>query len=267
MALVGLFPLAGFWSKDEILGDAWEDRQWVFWLALSGVFLTALYVGRMLFMTFAGEYRGGEPVEHAGAGPAGDGEEHGPTAHHGPSEPHESPPLMLIPLVVLAVMAVVAGFANIDHDMETLLAGWLPHETEELVTESDFSLWIAAVSTAAGLAGLGVAWAIYGARLISSERIRSAIRPVPEVLENKYYLDYLYEEIVVKEGLLRSIAFVVDLWDRYVVDGVVNGVGRAARWTSDQARQTQAGQAQLYGAAMLIGVVGAIAGILVVNPP
>jgi NADH-quinone oxidoreductase subunit L len=267
MALVGLPPLAGFWSKDEILGDAWEDRQWVFWLALTGVFLTALYVGRMLFMTFFGEYRGGEPVEHGGASQAADGEEHAPTAHHGPSEPHESPPLMLIPLVALAVMAVLAGFVNTDHGMETMLTGWLPEETEHLVTESKFELWIAVVSTVAGLAGLFVAWAIYSARLVSSERIRSALRPIPQVLENKYYLDYLYEEIFVKEGLLRSIAFLVDLWDRYVIDGIVNGIARAARWTSDQARQTQAGQAQLYGAAMFIGVVGAIAGILVVNPP
>ncbi|HWC29028.1 MAG TPA: proton-conducting transporter membrane subunit, partial [Dehalococcoidia bacterium] len=263
MALVGLFPLAGFWSKDEILGDAWEDRPWVFWLALSGVFLTALYVGRMLFMTFGGEYRGGEPGEHG----AGDVQRHAAPARHGPSDPHESPPLMTVPLAVLAVMAVFAGFVNIDHGMETMLTGWLPHETEELITESDFSWWIAIVSTAAGLAGLGVAWAIYSARMFSSESIRAAIRPFPQLLENKYYLDYLYEEIFVKEGLIRSIAFIVDLWDRYVVDGIVNGVGRAARWTSDQARQTQAGQAQLYGAAMFIGVVGAIAGILVVNPP
>jgi NADH-quinone oxidoreductase subunit L len=263
MALVGLFPLAGFWSKDEILGDAWEDRPWVFWLALSGVFLTALYVGRMLFMTFGGEYRGGEPGEHG----AGDVQQHAAPARHGPSDPHESPPLMTVPLAVLAVMAVFAGFVNIDHGMESMLTGWLPHETEELITESDFSWWIAIVSTAAGLAGLGVAWAIYSARMFSSESIRAAIRPFPQLLENKYYLDYLYEEIFVKEGLIRSIAFIVDLWDRYVVDGIVNGVGRAARWTSDQARQTQAGQAQLYGAAMFIGVVGAIAGILVVNPP
>ena len=56
MALVGIFPLSGFWSKDEILADAWEDRPWVFGVALVGVFLTAMYVGRMLFLTFAGEY-------------------------------------------------------------------------------------------------------------------------------------------------------------------------------------------------------------------
>jgi NADH-quinone oxidoreductase subunit L len=136
-----------------------------------------------------------------------------------------------------------------------------------LVTESDFSLWIAVVSTLVGLAGLGVAWAIYSARLLSSESIRSALGPVPKLLDNKYYLDYLYEEILVKEVLLRSIAFITDLWDRHVVDGVVNGVARAARFASNQARQTQAGQAQLYGAVMFIGVVGAIAGILVVNPP
>jgi len=261
MALVGLFPLAGFWSKDEILADAWQDRQWVFWIALAGVFMTALYVGRMLIMTFGGEYKGGDVPEH---GPGAN--EHAPTTHNSPSEPHESPPLMLVPLVILAVMAAIAGFANVNDDMHTLVAGWLPRETEELITESQFKLWIAAASSAAGLAGLFVAWVVYGARLVSSESIRRAIQPIPRFIENKYYLDYLYEEILLKEGLLRSVAFVVDLWDRYVIDGLVNGVAASARWTSDQVRLSQAGQVQLYGAAMVIGVIGAIAGILVVNP-
>src|SRR6266498_230177 len=114
MALVGVFPLAGFWSKDEILSDAWDDRPWVFVVALIGVFLTAVYVGRMLFLTFGGEYKGGEEPEHGDAG--------------GHSEPHESPALMLAPLVVLAVMAAVAGFVNIDDGLETLIEDWLPKE-------------------------------------------------------------------------------------------------------------------------------------------
>ena len=267
-ALVGLFPFAGFWSKDEILADAWADRQWVFWIALAGVFLTATYVGRMLILTFAGEYKGGEPVSHGGSHEATDEpeEEQAPTAHQAPGTPHESPPLMLLPLVVLAVLAAVAGFANIGDDFTTLLSGWLPKETEELATEGDFKMWIALASTGAGIAGLLTAWLIYQVQVIKSEKIAAFLQPLPEILENKYYLDALYENVIVKSGLLGGIALLVSLWDKYVVDGAVNGTGRLTRWTSEQMRGLQAGQAQLYATFVVLGVVGAIAGILVVNP-
>jgi hypothetical protein len=187
MALVGLFPLAGFWSKDEILADAWADRQWVFWIALTGVFLTALYVGRMLILTFAGEYRGGEPSAH-GAAPADE--------HHGPKTPHESPALILIPLVILAVLAAIAGFANINDDFTTLIDGWLPRETEELATHGDFKMWIALASTGAGLGGLLTAWLVYQVQVLKSEKIAAFLQPLPEILENKYYLDALYENAI-----------------------------------------------------------------------
>jgi len=252
MALVGLPPLAGFWSKDEILSDAWDDRPWVFVVALIGVFLTAVYVGRMLFLMFGGEYKGGEESEH--------GE---PGVH---SELHESPTLMLVPLVVLAVMAAVAGLVNIDDGLKTLIEGWLPRESEELVTHGGFQWWIALSSTAAGLAGLGVAWLVYGARVVESDRVRHIAEPLPEILENKYYLDWLYEEFFVRGLVLGGAAWLLSLWDRYVIDGAVNGVGTVARWSADQARLVQAGQAQLYASVMLIGVVGAIAGILIIDP-
>ncbi|TMB68338.1 MAG: hypothetical protein E6J43_06430 [Chloroflexi bacterium] len=247
-----MFPLAGFWSKDEILSDAWDDRPWVFVVALIGVFLTAVYVGRMLFLTFGGEYKGGEEPEHGEAG--------------GHAQPHESPSLMLVPLVALAVMAGVAGFVNLDSGLETLIEGWLPKESEELVTHGGFQWWIALSSTAAGLAGLGVAWLVYGARAVQSDRVRHIAEPLPEILENKYYLDWLYEELFVRALVLGGAAWLLSLWDRYVIDGVVNGVGTAARWGADQARLVQAGQAQLYASAMLIGVLGAIAGILIIDP-
>ncbi len=270
LALVGLFPFAGFWSKDEILADAWADRQWVFWVALASVFLTAVYVGRMLFLTFGGEYQGGEAGDHAPPGGEENerlSEEGVPSLHQTPRPPHESPAVMLLPLVVLAVLAATAGFVNINDDLTTMLTGWLPSQTHELITESDFKLWIAVASIAAGLGGLFVSWLIYGLRIVRPEQVRSFFEPVPEILENKYYLDALYEEVILKRGILGGAAFALSLWDGYVVDGVVNGIGRLARWTSAEVRLAQAGQAQLYATAVFIGVVGAIAGILVVNPP
>ncbi len=262
LALVGIFPFAGFWSKDEILADAWADRPWVFWVALAGVFLTALYVGRMLFLTFGGEYKGGEASEHPSAG----GQAGQPHAQTG-DRPVESPWIMLVPLVVLAGLAAGAGFVNVSDGLSHLLGGWLPAETVELETESGFKLWIAAASVAAGAAGLFAAWLVYSARAIRAQVVRPAIEPLPEILENKYYLDALYEDFIVKRVILGGVAFSLDLWDRYVVDGLVNGVGIAARWGADRLRLAQAGQAQLYGAAIFIGVVGAIAGILIANPP
>jgi NADH-quinone oxidoreductase subunit L len=253
MALVGIFPLSGFWSKDEILADAWEDRPWVFVVALTGVFLTALYVGRMLFLTFGGEYKGGEEPEHG--------------EHAAYTKPHESPPLMLIPLVILAVLAAVAGFANINDGFGELVEGWLPTETEELVTHGGFKWWIALTSGAVGLAGLGVAWLVYGLGVVRPERVRYIAEPLPEILENKYYLDALYEDVLVKRVLLGGTAWALSLWDKYVIDGIVNGVAKGAIWGAERVRLAQAGQAQLYASAMLIGVVGAIAGILIINPP
>jgi NADH-quinone oxidoreductase subunit L len=258
LALVGVFPLAGFWSKDEILADAWAERQWVFWVALIGVFLTALYVGRMLILTFSGEYKGGEAPEHGA-------DDHGSGADHG--MPHESPMVMVAPLVVLAFLAAVAGFTNLDDDMTVLFEGWLSEHTHELVAESSFELWIAAASTAAALGGLAVAYLVYEAKAFSAERIRAFLQPLPEILEYKYYMDILYEDVIVRYGLLRGVAYAVSVWDEYVVDGAVNGAAKVTGVTGDALRRIEIGQAQLYGAAMFIGVVGAVAGILIINPP
>lgn len=252
LALVGVFPLAGFWSKDEILIEAWAEKPLIFWTALAGVFLTAIYVGRMLFLTFGGEYKGGEPSEH--------GEE------AGQAEPHESPWVMLLPLVILATLAATVGFVNIGGGLADVLEGWLPEKTHELVAKGDFVLWISVVSVALGLAGLGLAWVIYSLRAIRSEDVSRTLAPLQTLLDRKYYLDDLYEGVILNGVILRGIAALTDAWDRYVVDGAVNGVAALARDASQQLRLAQAGQTQVYGAAIFIGVVAAIAGILIVNP-
>ena len=250
LALVGVFPLAGFWSKDEILAAAWQERPVIFWVALIGVFLTALYVGRMLFLTFGGEYRGGEASGHG---------EHA-------ARPHESPWVMVLPMVVLALLAAGAGFVNVREGLSHFLEGALPPQAAELRAEGGFQFGIAAGSVALGLAGLFVAWLVYSAKVVSAASIRGALQPLHTLLERKYYLDWLYEEVLVQRGILRGVARGLDLWDRYVVDGVVNGTATLTRWGADRLRLAQAGQVQVYGAAIFLGVVAAVIGILLVNP-
>ena len=260
LALVGVFPLAGFWSKDEILIEAWAEKPLIFWTALAGVFLTAVYVGRMLFLTFGGEYKGGEASNHGAE--AGQGAQTGGR----PAEPHESPWVMLLPLVVLATLAATVGFVNIAGGMSDILEGWLPEETHELVAAGEFVLWISVVSVAVGLAGLGLAWAIYSRKAIRAEEVSAALEPVQVLLDRKYYLDELYETVILKGVIMRGAAAALDAWDRYVIDGVVNGLASLMRLSSEKFRLAQAGQVQIYGAAIFIGVVAMIAGVLIANP-
>src|SRR4051794_26839265 len=143
LSLSGFFPFAGFWSKDEILSVAYDERPWLFVVALVTAGLTAFYMFRVIFMTFGGEYRGGEPAEAHGSG-------HEQQEEH-PHGPHESPFNMALPLLILAVPAVLAGFANISHDVERLLLGALPADVEAV--EPEFQLSIAVIATIIPLVG------------------------------------------------------------------------------------------------------------------
>jgi NADH-quinone oxidoreductase subunit L len=246
LALVGIFPLAGFWSKDELLAVAWETRPQVFWALLVGVFLTALYMGRLLFLTFGGQYRGGEAGGHG---------------HHGP---HESPPVMILPMVALAALAVTVGLVNLGKGLEELLLGSLPQEG--LAAEPQFRPGIAAASVAIGVGGLVVAWAIYGLGLVKTETVRRALWPLPLVLERKFFLDDLYEGAVARGLVLQGVARGLHLWDQRVVDGLANGVAAFLRAAAHRLRLVQVGQAQVYGAAIALGTIVAVVVILMSNP-
>ncbi len=250
LSLAGVFPFAGFWSKDEILGDAWGEEQVLFWVAVAVVFLTAFYMFRAVFMTFEGEYQGGEAPE----------EGHGTD----PEDPHESPLVMVIPLVVLAVPAFLIGLANVSDGVSHLLTGALPQETREALHQVDFSWGVALGSTAVALAGIGSAWLFYGARVLSAEGVRLALRPLHRLLERKYFLDDLYEGVLVRGVLYRGGTAVLSWVDTYIVDGVANGVAGALRLGSGGLRLLQTGQVQVYGALAFMGllIAGGIAFLL-----
>jgi NADH-quinone oxidoreductase subunit L len=258
VSLAGVFPLSGFWSKDEILGAAWEEQRVLFWVALAVVFMTALYMGRAIFLTFMGEYRGGEPAP--GHGSSGEEE----SAHA--AQPHESPPVMVVPLVVLAVASVLTGFLNVSGGLHHFLEGGLAEEVAERMAEEKFHFGLAVLSVVVALGGFGVAWVVYGARLVSADVVRRAFGPVHRLIENKYYMDWLYEDVLVRRVAIGGVSRGLDLFDRYVVDGTVNASAWVTGFAASRLRLAQAGQLQLYGAAIFIGIVLIVASILIVNP-
>nr|MDQ3756616.1 NADH-quinone oxidoreductase subunit L [Actinomycetota bacterium] len=177
LALAGVFPLAGFWSKDEILLGAGENGYELFmYVGLVGAFMTAAYMTRCIYLTFFGEARGA-------------------AAHH---HPHESPKLITVPLIVLAALAVVSGFLNAPGVLK--FTEWFePAFVSNVVTHHKFSIATAFIGSAAGFAGIAIAYLWYwrnaGPHGVS-ERV-GPLRAGYAFLANRYYLDHLYTGVVV----------------------------------------------------------------------
>ncbi|HEX5370659.1 MAG TPA: NADH-quinone oxidoreductase subunit L [Dehalococcoidia bacterium] len=281
LSLSGIFPFAGFWSKDEILGVTWQNERYLFWIALITVGLTAFYTFRAVFMTFFGEYHGGAPAEGTatGHGPAEEQPIHAEDLQAAHPEAttavgaahdehahglHESPFVMLLPMLVLAVLAIFAGFANINKDITHLLAGALPAGID--FVEPKFHLGIAVASMALALGGIALAYVIYGAQLVPSSALARMFRPAHVLLEKKYYADVFYERLVVGFLFYDVIGGICVAFDRYVIDGVVNGVGRGSRQASSVLRYVQDGQFQTYGAIAFSGLVFTAIVVLVLTP-
>ena len=277
LSLVGIIPLAGFWSKDEILIGAWSGTglvdQWVsrltFAVLLAAVLLTAFYTFRMLHMTFHGQFRGGaerELEDRAQAVPAG-------TANHstGPGGVHlgESPVVMLFPMLVLAVAAAASGYiANPQWEREIgIPAHWISsflltglENTVPVLTGNleihDFSRWMAAVSTVAAIAGLALAGILYLRRREGDQREPlGAVKPVHTLLSEKYYVDALYEGVVVRRAFYRVFAGSVDWIDRNLIDGTVDALGWIFRNIGSAIGRLQTGEVQAYGSAILFGTL------------
>jgi NADH-quinone oxidoreductase subunit L len=252
LSLVGIFPFAGFWSKDEILVMAWDEDRVLFLVAMAVVFMTAFYTFRAVFLTFHGEYKGGEEPEHAPAAAAHD-------AHAADGQPHESPFTMAAPLVILAVPAVAFGFWNMPFDgmdrLGHLLEGALPSASKEQLHHGEFNLAIAAASLALGAAGIGLAYAIYIAKAISAESLRKMFGPVHTLVANRYYIDQLYENVIIRDLLYRNLLRGLQWFDTNVIDFTVNGAAQATRWSGDRLRWVQSGSVQAYGTVGFAGLI------------
>jgi len=255
LSISGIFPLSGFWSKDEILAVASHFHNPIFLVVATLVAgMTSFYMFRLCFVTFFGKPRDQHKFDHA----------------------HESPKVMTIPLMILAVLAVVAGWVGIPwlkHGYSSFVYHHQPHHAEP-----SFVLMI--VSTLVALTGIYLAYAMYYKKSISPEKLKARFSFIYKVLYNKYYFDELYHAVIVNpllklcdflfarvdvgvvdrlvNGMGHLTTFLSDVqewFDSHIVDGAVNGTAYVTRGIGSGLRKVQTGQLQNYAFVIFFGLV------------
>jgi NADH-quinone oxidoreductase subunit L len=254
LAISGVPPLSGFWSKDEVLAGAWGKSPVLWAIGVLVALLTAYYMSRQVFLVFYGDDR----WKHAEAD--AEGEHAAEDAHHGGADPHESPWVMTLPLVVLAGLAAVGGLLNLPLFRDTLfLEHWLEPSlghVEHHVLTSGTKVGLGAFAVVAASAGIGLAYATwYRKRPEENENLE------PAILEKAWRYDEAVAAIVGGPG--RAAAAGAALFDKRIVDGAVNGVATLVRQGGDQLRKVQTGYVRNYALGLAGGVVLLLAWTLV----
>jgi NADH-quinone oxidoreductase subunit L len=252
------FPLvtSGFWSKDEILAAAFDRGQYlVLAVALITAFMTAFYMFRAWFLAFWGEPRWAADTRRHGDGGTGGHGAHGAvhSTHHSrvstERSVHESPWVMTIPLIALAVPSVLSGFWGsplAGNGFAAFLEG--PHAQAAPLNQEVMGL-----SILMALGGIGLAWLMYGAKVLSPVRVAALFGPVYNVLVHKYWVDEIYNGFV--RVVVLGLSEALRLFDVHVIDGAVNGVATVTRQAGAVLRRVQSGNVQSYGWAMYAGAV------------
>jgi NADH-quinone oxidoreductase subunit L len=237
LAIAGFPFLSGFYSKDAILAAAFHRFPVLFWIGLASAILTAFYMTRLFVRTFLGE----------------------PKDHHVHEHAHESPATMTVPLLVLALLSVVAGWPFLGWDAallapptDVVVAG--THTVGDLHFEHDGFVMVLAI--AAGLGGLALGWVVFGvAKAAAVERWKRPFRALETAFANKFWFDELYREILLRPSYALARAF--GWTDANVVDGIVNDVGDKGRKTARVSGRADAvvvdGAVTLVGEATLAG--------------
>jgi NADH-quinone oxidoreductase subunit L len=231
--MAGLPPLSGFWAKDEILVGALENRA-VFALLLLSLPVTAMYMTRLFILTFLGQPKDDEAYQHA----------------------HESPLTMTVPLILLGVLTVFAGFIVLDQVGETMGFTGGIGELIFLEEAEHFHLdWkVALGSSLLVLTGIAAGWFAWVVRPTLPVTAAQRLRPVHVLLVNKFYIDDIYQWII--DRVVLAGARVVSWVDRNVVnDTGINGPAEATSFTAYMLKFTETGKLPNYALAMIIGIV------------
>ena len=242
LAIAGVPPLAAFFSKDMILEAAFASGHVVLWfIGLTAAGMTAFYMFRAYFLAFEGKSR----VDHH-------------TEHH----LHESPPTMTVPLMILAVLSIVAGWVGLPHGIlwgdawgHYLAPVLAPHDAlghHEIAGSTVLLLTL--VTTGVALGGIGLAYSFYLKSPGTADRLAERFHGIYVLLWNKYWIDEIYDRLFITPYVIFS-KFFWKVVDSMLIDGVVNGVGVAVGKTSDVWRRFETGNVQHYAAAMMVGAV------------
>jgi NADH-quinone oxidoreductase subunit L len=264
VALAGIFPFAGFWSKDEILAEATSLNSLVYWLLTVAAFFTAFYMGRQIWMVFFGKPRH-EAAEHA----------------------KESPLVITGPLMVLALLSILGGALNLPG--VSTFTHWLENTYHSYGLElehSGFNIVVAVLSTALALIAIGLSWVIYERKPITKgqpDPLKQMLGPIFKVWENKYWVDELYQTIIltpyrvisqitaelidwniwhdwfhdtVIAGTFKAITKVTAIQiDLGFIDGIANGLADGTKALSNNLRRLQTGYVRNYALSVFMGVV------------
>jgi NADH-quinone oxidoreductase subunit L len=269
LAISGIPPFAGFWSKDEILWKAFSSGPdgWIFWLiGLITAFITSFYMFRLIFMTFFGDYRGAQVDAHGQSSHAhGDGRGHDAHGHdaHGHGEPHESPMAMLVPLMILALFSTVGGLIGIGNRFEHFLepvfgSGQLAEAAGETANHGT-ELLLMFISVLVAFSGAALAWVLYVSKPYLPQKIADGLNGFYTAVLNKYYVDELYAKLFVKPLIDGSTKLLWQGVDRKVIDDSVNNAADGARHVSENVRQMQSGNLRSYAGWIAAGSAVVIA--------
>jgi NADH-quinone oxidoreductase subunit L len=258
IAIAGIFPFSGFFSKDEILWYAFLNGSPILWAAgVLAALCTAFYMFRLLYLTFHGEER----FDH----------------HH--VHPHESPATMTIPLWILAILSVLGGFLGVPKALSfgadiNLLEHWLHpifHNAHEILAKSHgehaHSLaleWgLMAGSLGVAIIGILLATSLYKKSSSKPDELASKNKGLYNLLWNKYWVDEIYHAVIVRPTYTMSLEALWKIFDVKVIDGIVNGSARSIATWAESIRKIQTGIAQNYALLMMIGIVGIIAWMII----
>ncbi|MCF8423225.1 MAG: NADH-quinone oxidoreductase subunit L [Bacteroidia bacterium] len=238
IAISGIPPFSGFFSKDEILAHTYEHSPTLWFFGMVASMLTAFYMFRLLYLTFYSKFRGTHEQEH---------------------HLHESPKSMTIPLIVLAVLAVVGGALGLPEFWGT--TNWMHHHLDSIIAHKNPSVlnhtkeWmLMGIAVCAAVATIMFAYMIYIKNQILPEANDQNLKGIKKLIYNKYYVDELYEMIITKPLDILSEVFYKFL-DLQVVDGIVNGVGSAVTGVSSLVRKVQTGHIGFYIFGMVLGII------------